>query len=666
MIDRSTIDRILSTANIVEVVGDFVQLKKKGTNYTACCPFHSEKTPSFMVSPARGIFKCFGCGKAGSAVNFVMEHEKMGFIDAVKWLAKKYGITIEEKELTPEEKARQNEHESMMILTEWAQGYFARQLTTGEGLAVGMTYFKQRGFTDETISAAGLGYCPDGGSVMTDAALKAGYRSEFLVSTGLSLKNEVTGELYDRFRGRIMFPIRSVSGRTIGFGGRTLRTDKKVAKYQNSPESEIYHKSSSLYGISMAKQAIIAKDCCILVEGYADVLQMHQRGIKNVAASSGTSLTKEQVQLIKRFTQNVIVIYDGDDAGIHAALRSIDLILEAGMNVKCVLLPDGKDPDDFARENNISYIEGFIEQNQEDFIQFKIRMLLGDKKDDPQKRRDVIKSITDSIAVIPDAISRSVFVRACAERLDLREATIENEVSGKRAALVDGQQGREVWQNQQKKKQFQSRLENTTSSVTVGQMGSIATIQKEQRSELEKEIISYLLKYGKNCIDVANPSNPDDIYTFDVQDFILHEVSIGKIKFSIPACAEILDNAMQHWENETEMSVQELVCSPDPEVSRITSEILFSDDSEYDPELEEEEDSRVREFEIKSSLSEAVPKSMILYKAAYITDQISELTLKVKELEAEGKEEESMEMMNHIRELSSARALLMEKYQRIL
>lgn len=663
MIDRSTIDRILSTANIVEVVGDFVQLKKKGTNYTACCPFHSEKTPSFMVSPARGIFKCFGCGKAGSAVNFVMEHEKMNFVEAVRWLAKKYGIPIEEKELTAEEKAKQNEHESMMILTEWAQGYFARQLTIGEGLAVGMSYFKQRGFNDETIKEAGLGFCPDGGSVMTDAALKAGYRSEYLISTGLSLKNEATGELYDRFRGRIMFPIRSISGRTIGFGGRTLRTDKKVAKYQNSPESEIYHKSSSLYGISMAKQAITAKDCCILVEGYADVLQMHQRGIKNVAASSGTSLTKEQVQLIKRFTQNVIVIYDGDDAGIHAALRSIDLILEAGMNVKCVLLPDGKDPDDFARENNITYIEGFIQQNQEDFIQFKIRMLLGDKKDDPGKRRETIKSITDSIAVIPDAITRAVYIKVCAERMELNESTIENEVSAKRASLVDGQQGREVWQNRQKKKQMEQRME----SKSVPGQASIATIQKGQRPELEKEIISYLLRYGQNNMEIADPNDPDKIYSMDVQDFILHEISYGEIKFSVPACARILESAMEHWENETEISIQELVCSSDPEVSRITSEILFNDEEDFDDQLEEgEEESRVREFEIRSSLSESVPKSMVLYKAAYITDQISEMTVKVRELENEGKFDESMAIMNRIRELSTIRSVLMEKYQRIL
>jgi len=677
MIDRSTIDRILSTANIVEVVGDFVQLKKKGTNYTACCPFHNEKTPSFMVSPARGIFKCFGCGKAGSAVNFVMEHEKMDFIDAIRWLGKKYGIQIEEKELSAEEKARQDNRESMMVLTKWAQEYFSRQLEVGDGLTIGKSYFQRRGFTDETIKKAGLGYCPDGGNVMTNAALKAGFRSEFLISTGLSLKNEASGELYDRFRGRIMFPILSISGRVIGFGGRTLRTDKKVAKYQNSPESDIYHKSSSLYGIYMAKQSIISKDLCILVEGYADVLQMHQRGITNVVASSGTSLTKEQIQLIKRFTSNIIVIYDGDSAGIKASLRSIDLILEAGMNVKSVLLPDGKDPDDFARENNITYIEGFLEENEEDFISFKIRMLLGENPDDPQQRQETIKSITQSIAVIPDAINRSVYIRTCAKKLDISETTIENEVSRIRAGLIDGPEGREVWQNNKRKQDYLRRQEISSDKGNGLTVSSVATIQKAQRGELEKELIGYLIKHGDTFIDIANPSDPDDIYTFSVFDFILHEISVSEITFAIPECKEILEIALRHWNEETPFTAQELITSPNPAVSRLISEILFSDDQWSEEEVSEEGEivnesntaaieSRAREIEIKSNLSIAIPKAMILYKAAFITDKITEMTSKVKALESEGNSEEVMRIMNSIRELSSARAILMNRCNRVL
>ena len=345
MIDKETVDRIYAAANIVEVVSDFVTLKRKGANYQACCPFHSERTPSFIVSPAKGLFKCFGCGKAGNAVTFVMEHEKMTYVEALKYVAKKYGIEVRERELSPEEVKRNDDRESMMVLNGWASDYFQHVLhDTDEGLSVGMGYFRERGFTDATIRKFGLGFCPAKGDAMTTAALSAGYKEQYLVDTGLTIKRE-TGGYYDRFTGRVIFPIHSISGRVIAFGGRVLRTSERTAKYLNSPESVVYSKSHSLYGIYHAKNAIVRENYCILVEGYTDVLRMHQTGIENVVASSGTSLTTDQIRLISRFTKNITVIYDGDAAGIKASLRGIDMILREGLNVRVVLLPEPEDPD---------------------------------------------------------------------------------------------------------------------------------------------------------------------------------------------------------------------------------------------------------------------------------------------------------------------------------
>ena len=342
MIDRETVDRIYAAADIVEVVSDFVTLKKKGANYQACCPFHSERTPSFIVSPAKGLFKCFGCGKGGNAVTFVMEHEKMTYAEALKYVAKKYGIEVREKELTPEEARRNDDRESMMVVNSWAADYFQHVLhDTDEGLSVGMGYFRERGFTDATVRKFALGYCPAKGDAMTMAALGAGYKEQFLTETGLTIKRE-TGGYYDRFTGRVIFPVYSISGRVIAFGGRVLKTSDRTAKYLNSPESLIYSKSHSLYGIYHAKNAIVRENFCILVEGYTDVMRMHQTGIENVVASSGTSLTADQIKLISRFTKNITVIYDGDSAGIKASLRGIDMILREGLNVRVVLLPDGE------------------------------------------------------------------------------------------------------------------------------------------------------------------------------------------------------------------------------------------------------------------------------------------------------------------------------------
>ena len=449
MIDKATIDRIFAAANIVEVVGDFVTLKKKGINYQACCPFHNEKTPSFVVSPSKGLFKCFGCGKGGNAVTFVMEHENMTYPEALKYVARKYGIEVAEREQTPEEVRRNDDRESMMVVSSYAADYFVRTLhDTPEGQSIGIGYFRERGFSDATIRKFGLGYCPDGGDTFTRQALADGYKEEFLVGTGLTIKRE-TGGYYDRFCGRVMFPIHGISGRVTAFGGRTMRTDKKVAKYLNSPESEIYHKSDVLYGIYFAKRAITQQDCCILVEGYTDVISMHQSGIENVVASSGTSLTDGQIRLIGRFTRNVTVIYDGDSAGIKASLRGIDMILKDGLNVRVVLLPDGDDPDSFARKHNATELRDFILSHEEDFISFKTRLLLAEAAGDPLRKAALIADIVQSISVIPDAITRSVYTRECSRQMEIDEQILLREIALRRVEHTAGSEAKEFIRNQE-------------------------------------------------------------------------------------------------------------------------------------------------------------------------------------------------------------------------
>ena len=404
MIDRETVDRIYAAANIVDIIGEYVTLKRKGVNYQACCPFHNEKTPSFVVSPSKGVYKCFGCGKGGNAVTFLMEHENITYPEALKMVAKRYGIEVKEKEMSEEEVRRNDDRESMFALNGWAADYFSNYLHhETEGMSVGMTYFRQkRGMTDATIKKFGLGFCPARGDRMSKDALAAGYKKEFLVSTGLSLERESDGSLYDRFRDRVIFPVHNISGRIVAFGGRTLRTDKTVAKYQNSPESEIYSKKRELYGLYFAKKAIQQLDFAIMVEGYTDVISMHQAGVENVVSSSGTSLTTEQIRLLNRFTKNITVIYDGDSAGIHASLRGIDMILREGMNVRVVLLPEPEDPDSFARAHTAAEVQEYIRANEQDFLAFKAKLLLEAAQGDPIRKAALIADMVQSIAQIPD------------------------------------------------------------------------------------------------------------------------------------------------------------------------------------------------------------------------------------------------------------------------
>ena len=435
MIDRATVDRILDATRIEEVIGDFVSLRKRGANYLGLCPFHQDKNPSMSVSSTKGIFKCFACGKAGNAVSFLMEHEHMTYVEALRYLAKKYHIEIVEKEETPEEIEGRKRYESLLVVSEYAQKYYADILwNTDVGRAIGLSYFHERKFTDETIRKFGLGYAASRPLTLCNKALRDGYKKEYLVAAGLCLEREGTGELYDRFFDRVMFPIHSISGRVIAFGGRTLKADKSVAKYVNSPQSEIYDKSRSLYGIFQAKNSIAKEDKCILVEGYADVISMHQAGVTNVVASSGTSLTVEQIRLIKRFTEKVTIIYDGDAAGIKAALRGIDLVLEEGLSVKVVLLPPEDDPDTFAKSHNLIEIREYIEENEKDFISFKSDLLLEESERDPVRRAQVIRDIVQSVSVVADPILRNIYVEMVAEKFGQKPESILASISQMRRA----------------------------------------------------------------------------------------------------------------------------------------------------------------------------------------------------------------------------------------
>ena len=430
MIDQLTIEKILDAANIVDVVSEFVTLRKRGVNYVGLCPFHNEKTPSFYVSPSKGICKCFSCGKGGNAIHFLMEHEQMSFQDAAEWLANKYGIPFRKREMTDSEKALQNERESMFITNQFALDFFKNTLlNTEKGRAVGLAYFRKRGFRDDTLDKFFLGYCPEEPDALARAALAKGFTKENLIKTGLCYERENDGQLRDRFHGRVIFPVHSLSGKVVAFGGRIMSSDAKVAKYVNSPESIIYSKSRELYGLYQAKQSIVRKDRCFLVEGYADVISMHQSGVENVVASSGTSLTEGQIRLIHRFTNNITVLYDGDKAGIKASLRGIDMLLAEGMNVKVLLLPDGEDPDSFAQGRGATAFQQYIDTHQVDFIRFKVNLLMEDAADDPYSRSELIKSITQSISVIQDPIVRSVYITECSQIMKIDERLLINDVN---------------------------------------------------------------------------------------------------------------------------------------------------------------------------------------------------------------------------------------------
>ena len=561
MIEKATIDRIFDAADIVEVVSDFVSLKKRGVNYLGNCPFHNEKTPSFTVSPAKGIYKCFGCGKGGNSVKFIMDHEQLTYAEALKWVAKKYHIEVVEKELTSEQREQQDARESMLIVSNYAQQAFSKNLLdTEEGKAVGLSYFKERGFTEKTIEKFELGYCRKASDSFSKQALSKGYKESFLISTGLSIKGN-NGSPFDRFSERVMFPIHNLMGRVIGFGGRTLRTDtKKIAKYLNSPASEIYDKSKVLYGIFFAKKAIAQNDRCYLVEGYTDVISMHQAGIENVVASSGTALSSDQIRLIKRFTPNITVLFDGDAAGIKAALRGIDMILEEGLNVKVVLLPDGEDPDSYARAHNATGFHDFISENEADFITFKTKLLLNDTKGDPIKKSNLISDIVRTISVIPNGITRSLYIKECSTLMGVDEKTLHAEIN---KILYKNKEKR--WKDEQK-----TSPPNPTGEPLAVQLPDVNKYEK-----FETEIIRILLTYPDKVLFTISNDNEanEDITTVN---YICREVN-NEIEFITPAYKIIFDEVKSGSESSSFFDGNYFIHHENQLVAKVAADLMLDE-----------------------------------------------------------------------------------------
>jgi len=552
MILKSTIDRIMEATDIVEVIGEFVHLKKRGANFIGLSPFVNERTPSFTVSPAKGIFKDFSSGKGGSAVTFLMELEKFTYPEALKWLAKKYGIEVEEEAISPENQEADNRRESLMIVSGFAAKFFHESLLdTDEGQAIGLSYFKERGFTTETIKKFELGYSPDQWEAFSSKAIKEGYKEEFLTESGLSVKRD-NGTLYDRYRGRVMFPIHNFTGRVIAFGGRTLKTDKNVPKYVNSPESEIYHKSNVLYGLYFAKKAIRDEDNCYLVEGYADVISVHQAGIENVVASSGTSLTVEQIRLIGRLTKNVTILYDGDAAGIKAALRGLDLILEEGLNVKVVLFPDGHDPDSYVRLVGTAGFKKHIDDHKKDFILFKTDLLLKEAGNDPIKKSEVIRDIVESIAKIPDSIKASVFIKECSSLLQIDERALLSELNKMRQA-------------KSKKDGQQSADKMITPYEDYPVVEEIPQEHAETYSQ-EKEIVRLLLLYGNKMIDW------DGIANTYIGPFMIAE--LNDVEFEHPASKAFVEIYSKEVENGVLPEDQHFIHHPDKDIVDLVVTLL--------------------------------------------------------------------------------------------
>jgi DNA primase len=558
MIDRPTIERIIDAAQIVEVVSEFVQLKKRGVNYLGLCPFHNEKTPSFTVSPTKDIFKCFGCGKAGNSVNFIMEHEHLSYPEALKYLAKKYHIEIEEKELSQEDIEKQNERESLLVLSAYASRQFTENLfSTDEGISVGLTYFKERGFRHDTLKKFEVGYSFEKRDSFTKKALEDGYKADFLVKTGLSIQHE--DRYFDRFSGRVMFPIHSLSGQVLGFGGRVLKTDAKTAKYLNSPESEIYHKSRILYGMYQARKTITQEDKCFMVEGYTDVMSMHEAGIFNVVASSGTSLTQEQIRLVKRFTPNMTILYDGDAAGIKASIRGIDLVLEEGMNVKIVLLPDGEDPDSYSKKVSNEEFQKYIKENETDFIRFKTKLLMQEAGTDPQKRAELIRDVVKSIAVIPDSITRTIYIKECSTFLEVAEPVIYNEVN----KLL-------------RQKSFKDRNQYPSiEDLPVPPPDIVRPVVPEATSWYsEREIIRLLLKFGSFEFEKRISKEDGNEEVLSVADYIVGEINSDELGFDNRICASIFSDFSFSSRQGLVTGDTHFVRHEDPEISGFSAELL--------------------------------------------------------------------------------------------
>lgn len=599
MIPRETVDKIIESANVEEVVGEFITLRKRGANLLGLCPFHGEKTPSFTVSPVKGIYKCFGCGKAGNSVNFIMDHLQLSYPEALRWLAKKYNIEIVEREITPQEREQQTERESMMIVMQYAQRYFTdTMLGTDEGQSIGLGYFRERGLPDEIINKFQLGYSPEDRNAFGKAAVQAGYQPKYLVKTGMSILsnryqegNEITvNDIFDRYAGRVMFPIHDDGGRVVAFGGRTLSNDKKTAKYINSPETDIYNKSKILYGLWLGKKTIQEKDSCYLVEGYMDVIAMHQNGIYNVVASSGTSLTVEQIKSIHRFTRNIVVLYDGDAAGQKASDRAIPLLLEEGMNVRLLMFPDNDDPDSFSKKVSADEFQKYIQEKTEDFLYYKASKLKKESAHDPIKRAGVIKDIVENIAIIPDNIIRSIYLKECAGIMEIEESVLQLEVNKIRRK----QAGKTSLSAQQAKS---GAVPGPTQQNTVIGSGEeipleaflppedLAALQEAPQKDIfsleaeERELLKLMLNYG-NLLVVTDAEDEDSNkheLEISLAEFILMELLRDDIGFEDPVHQTVLDEYITELSNHRLPGLNHFLNHPNPVISGFVVNNVISD-----------------------------------------------------------------------------------------
>lgn len=664
MIDQATIDRIVDAAQIVDVVSDFVTLKKRGVNFVGLCPFHSDKTPSFYVSPAKGLCKCFACGKGGNAVHFIMEHEQMSYPEALRYLAKKYGIEIKERELTSEEKQVQSERESMFVINNFARDYFQNILRNHvDGRSIGMAYFRQRGFRDDIIEKFQLGYCTDSHDALSQEALRKGFKKEYLVKTGLCYETD-DHRLRDRFWGRVIFPVHTLSGKVVAFGGRVLSNQTKgvKVKYVNSPESEIYHKSNELYGIFFAKQAIVKQDRCFLVEGYTDVISMHQAGIENVVASSGTALTPGQIRLIHRFTNNITVLYDGDMAGIKASIRGIDMLLEEGMNIKVCLLPDGEDPDSFARKYNATGFQDFIQKNETDFIRFKTNLLLEDAGKDPIKRAELITNLVQSISVIPEAIVRDVYIKECAQLLRLEDKLLVAEVAKRREA-----------QAEKNNKPVSNNAAYAAPSVPpeTGEMpppfppdeapdnyqSFIPQEGKEGQEfyKYERLIIQMVVRYGEKVMcNVTDEEGKETPVT--VIEYIVNDLKEDELSFHNPLHRRILSEAAEHIHDNGFTAERYFIAHPDAIVSTAATELASE---RY--QLSKYHSKTQKLITDEERLYEMIPMLMINFKNAIVAEELKHIMYALQDPEVANDDEKCAATMQRYKEMKEIQSLMAKR-----
>ena len=686
MIDQPTIDRILDAAQIVDIVSDFVTLRKRGVNYVGLCPFHDDKTPSFYVSPSKGLCKCFSCGKGGNAVHFIMEHEQMSYPEALKYLAKKYGIEIKERELSSEEKLMQSERESLFIVNNFARDYFQNILKNHvDGRSIGMAYFRNRGFRDDIIEKFQLGYCTESHDAMAQEAIRKGFKKEYLVKTGLCYETD-DHRLRDRFWGRVIFPVHTLSGKVVAFGGRVLSSATKgvKVKYVNSPESEIYHKSNELYGIYFAKQAIVKQDRCFLVEGYTDVISMHQSGVENVVASSGTALTPGQIKLIHRFTNNITVLYDGDVAGIKASLRGIDMLLEEGMNIKVCLLPDGEDPDSFARKHNATEFQKFIQDNETDFIRFKTNLLLEDAGKDPIKRAELIGNLVQSISIIPEAIVRDVYIKECSQLLRVEDKLLVSEVAKRRETQAEKQaeqRNRETRKNNAARDAAQAPLpdgvqppypEDMPPYPMDGEIPNggaplppetaeyVSYIPQEGKEgqefyKYERLILQMVVRYGEKVLCNVPDEEGKEI-PITVTEYVVNDLKEDELAFHNPLHRQMLTEAAEHIHNEGFTAERYFLAHPNPIISKLSTELIAD---RY--QLSKYHSKAQRLVTDEERLFELVPTLMINFKFAIISEEMKHMMYALQDPAVANDEEQCTSIMKRYSELHEIKSIMAKR-----